>query len=182
MKKRRILYAQLTLAVHDLNLLLERRVLSRKRASRSRSPGALRTRRLPWSAPPWSYSLAPGRLRADQVEMQNGDRYAGQVLSLNTNTVVLQSDVLGTLRLPRAKVAVITLGAGPATNSPALPSLTNAQVRAPSPAPDECDAQSVPRTPPTRREHQPHPAGAEAVPQRRRPRSEQQVQRICSAV
>ena len=79
--------------------------------------------------------VAAGRLRADQVEMQNGDRYAGHVLSLNTNTVVLQSDVLGTLRLPRAKVAVITLGAGPATNSPPLPSLTNARFAAPSAAP-----------------------------------------------
>ena len=73
--------------------------------------------------------LAPSWLRADQVEMQNGDRYAGHVLSLNTNTVVLQSDVLGTLRLPRTKVAVITLGSMPA-NSPALPALTNAPVLA----------------------------------------------------
>jgi hypothetical protein len=68
---------------------------------------------------------APLRVRGDQVEMQNGDRYAGHVLSLNTNTVVLQSAVLGTLRLPRSKVAVITLGLGPATNSPALPLPTN---------------------------------------------------------
>ena len=49
--------------------------------------------------------------------------------------MVLQSDVLGTLRLPRAKVAVITLGSGPATNSPALPALTNAPVLALSTAP-----------------------------------------------
>jgi hypothetical protein len=78
---------------------------------------------------------AAGRLSADQVEMQNGDRYAGHVLSLNTNTVVLQSDVLGTLRLPRAKVAAITLGTGPATHSPPLPSLTNTLVRSPSVGP-----------------------------------------------
>jgi len=79
--------------------------------------------------------VAADWLLADQVEMQNGDRYAGQVLSLNTNIVVFQSDVLGTVQLPRAKVAVITLGAGSATNSPALPSLTNAQVSAPSATP-----------------------------------------------
>src|SRR5437773_1817147 len=35
-------------------------------------------------------------LRADQVEMQNGDRYLGTVLSLDTNTLVLRSAVLGT--------------------------------------------------------------------------------------
>ena len=40
-------------------------------------------------------SAAPLRVWGDQVEMQNGDRYVGQVLSLNTNTVVLQSDRAG---------------------------------------------------------------------------------------
>jgi hypothetical protein len=62
----------------------------------------------------------PLRVWGDQVEMQNGDRYAGHVLSLNTNTVVLKSDVLGTLRLPRSRVAIITLGPNTTTNSPAL--------------------------------------------------------------
>src|ERR1035438_4544893 len=75
---------------------------------------------------------APLRVWGDQVEMQNGDRYAGHVLSLNTNTVVLQSEVLGTLRLARSKVAVITLGPGPASNSPALPLPPNAFTPPPS--------------------------------------------------
>jgi len=79
-------------------------------------------------------SAAPLRVWGDTIEMQNGDRYAGQVVSLNTNTVVLQSDVLGTVRLPRAKVAVITLGAVPASNSPALPSPTNAPPHTPTKA------------------------------------------------
>ena len=122
------LYAQLTLAVHDLNLLL----------GDAFYPGS--TRPGPKSAPLRNGAAllcaalvlfaAPGRLRADQVEMQNGDRYAGQVLSLDTNIVVLQSDVLGTLRLPRAKVAAITLGAGSATNSSPWPVMTNDHVRA----------------------------------------------------
>lgn len=47
---------------------------------------------------------------ADQVEMQNGDRYNGKVLSLNADTVTLHSDVLGTVHLPRGKVALIALG------------------------------------------------------------------------
>lgn len=50
-------------------------------------------------------------LRADQVEMQNGDRYVGKVLSLNANTLVVQNDVLGVVRIPRDKVSVITFGA-----------------------------------------------------------------------
>lgn len=78
-------------------------------------------------------SVAPLRMWGDQVELQNGDRYVGQVVSLNTNTVVLQSDVLGTLRLPRSRVAIITLGPGPATNSPALPLPTSAVTPAVSP-------------------------------------------------
>jgi hypothetical protein len=67
-----------------------------------------------------------GQLPADQVELQNGDRYVGHVLSLSTNAVVLRSEVLGTLRLPRSKVAVITFGPVQATNALALPRGTNA--------------------------------------------------------
>ena len=55
-------------------------------------------------------------LCADQVELQNGDRYVGKVLSLTTNQLVLQSDVLGTIKLPREKVAVVTLGNVAPTN------------------------------------------------------------------
>jgi hypothetical protein len=50
---------------------------------------------------------------ADQVQMQNGDQYCGKVQSLGPDTLVLQSDVLGTMRLPRAKVASIILGTNP---------------------------------------------------------------------
>jgi hypothetical protein len=49
------------------------------------------------------------QLRADQIEMQNGDRYVGTVQSLNATTLVLHSEVLGDLTLPRSKVAQINL-------------------------------------------------------------------------
>jgi hypothetical protein len=61
--------------------------------------------------------FATGGLRADQVEMQNGDRYAGKVVSMTAETIVLQSEVLGKLTLPRSKVANISLGASAATPS-----------------------------------------------------------------
>ncbi len=48
-------------------------------------------------------------VRGDQVEMLNGDRYVGRVVSLGTDTLVVQSEVLGTLRLPRARISTITL-------------------------------------------------------------------------
>jgi hypothetical protein len=45
--------------------------------------------------------------------MKNGDQYYGDVLSLNKDTLVIQSDVQGTIRLPRSKVASIDFGVGP---------------------------------------------------------------------
>jgi hypothetical protein len=62
--------------------------------------------------------IVPGLVFADQVEMQNGDRYVGKVLSLNTNALVLQSDVLGTVTLPRGKVSLVSLGTVIPTNRP----------------------------------------------------------------
>ena len=57
---------------------------------------------------------APG-LRADQVEMQNGDRYFGKVLSVSADTVVLESEVLGKINVPRIKVANLAFGTNAAT-------------------------------------------------------------------
>ena len=71
-------------------------------------------------------------LRADQVEMQNGDRYFGKVLSLTTNRVVMKSDVLGTVNLPRENVATISLGQNAATNTSRAPAMTNGESGAPS--------------------------------------------------
>jgi hypothetical protein len=75
--------------------------------------------------------LGTARLQGDQVEMQNGDRYLGEVMLLDTNALVLRSDVLGTVRLPRAKVAVVTLGASGAAKT-ARPALTNHSSSLPS--------------------------------------------------
>ena len=61
-------------------------------------------------------------LPAEEVRFQNGDHYAGQVLSLNTNTLVLQSALMGNLSLPRSRVTAIMLAPAadgeltPATN------------------------------------------------------------------
>lgn len=53
--------------------------------------------------------LWAGSVSADQVEMSNGDRYVGRVLSLTGETLVLQSEVLGNLRLPRSRISNIQL-------------------------------------------------------------------------
>jgi len=71
-----------------------------------------------------------GSCRADQVETVTGDRYTGRVVSLGNDTLVLQNEILGTLKLPRSQVAAINLNASsalPSTNlSRAVP---NASVR-----------------------------------------------------
>ena len=71
-------------------------------------------------------------LHADQVEMQNGDRYLGKVLSLDSKTLLLKNDNLGNIRLPRAKVANLTFGTNALTTvTPAL-TATNTQPTAPA--------------------------------------------------
>jgi hypothetical protein len=86
-----------------------------------------------WAVTVWAGLLLGGLtcgLRADVVEMQNGDRYVGQVLSLTAETLVIQGEVLGKLELPRGKVAVIGLGANAVTNLARIRRLTPLQSRA----------------------------------------------------
>jgi len=101
-----------------------------------KGPSSLRQhiRKIPIGCAALALLVARLCLQADQVEMQNGDRYLGKVLSLDTNTLVLRSDVLGTVHLPRGKVALITLGAGASTNVARTASATNALAHAPSAA------------------------------------------------
>lgn len=56
---------------------------------------------------------------ADQIEMQNGDRFNGRVLSLSADKVVLQNDNLGRITLPRGKVALLSIGAAPESGTSA---------------------------------------------------------------
>lgn len=66
---------------------------------------------------------------ADQVDMQNGDHYNGTVLSLSSDTLLLRNDNLGTIRLPRGKVAAINLGSNsvPRAAVPLSPTTTGLQ-------------------------------------------------------
>ncbi len=54
---------------------------------------------------------------ADQIQMQNGDRYIGHVVTLTNDILVLRSEVLGTIAVPRARIASISLGNIVPTNS-----------------------------------------------------------------
>jgi hypothetical protein len=56
------------------------------------------------------FLCAKVRLAADQVELQNGDLFSGRVLSVSANSVVLESDALGKITVPRQKVARLAFG------------------------------------------------------------------------
>ena len=72
---------------------------------------------------------------ADQIEMQNGDRYVGRLLIFTNDMLVLQSDILGTVKLPRAKVASVVLGSSTGTNFARVPAQTNQQYLTAQPSP-----------------------------------------------
>jgi len=57
--------------------------------------------------------FAPLASRSDQVDMQNGDRFTGHVISVSADSVVLQNDNLGKITLPRAKVSALSVGNAP---------------------------------------------------------------------
>jgi hypothetical protein len=81
-----------------------------------------------------AFFLTITAIRADQVEMRNGDRYVGKVVTLDANTLILKNDNLGTVRIARTKVANLTFGdnvANPVTPAPA----PAAAVTNPPPAP-----------------------------------------------
>jgi hypothetical protein len=75
----------------------------------------------------WTTHTVP----ADQITLQNGDTYHGKVLSVSSTNVALQSEVLGTVTLPRAKVNAIALGDA-APNTPRAPGATNLAPRTPA--------------------------------------------------
>jgi hypothetical protein len=73
----------------------------------------------------------PG-LRADVLEMQNGDRYSGKVISVTPDTVVLTNELLGKITVPRGKVMNLSFGtntiAPKVAVTPAPPVSTNLSV------------------------------------------------------
>ena len=58
----------------------------------------------------WVIFLITSTLCADVVDMQNGDRYYGAVMSVSPDAVILKSDVLGKIALPRKNVASLMFG------------------------------------------------------------------------
>ena len=61
--------------------------------------------------------VAVSSASADQITLRNGDVLNGKVETVTTDALVLQDDSLGTLTLPRVKVANIAFGTATATAS-----------------------------------------------------------------
>lgn len=55
--------------------------------------------------------MAVPALQADVLEMQNGDRYSGKVISVSPDTVVWTNDLLGKITVPRNQVLGLVIGA-----------------------------------------------------------------------
>ena len=70
------------------------------------------------------------RAFGDQVELNNGDRYSGNVLSVSASEIRLDSELGGLMKLPRNQVRAIFFGtnAGPQFARPMLNSRTNEPV------------------------------------------------------
>ena len=75
--------------------------------------------------------LAGVSARADSLHLINGDRYVGNILLVNEQEVQLQSEIVGLLKIPRAKVLTITFGNTP-TAPPAPPAPAAAAAVAPT--------------------------------------------------
>ena len=70
--------------------------------------------------------------RADQVHMQNGECYIGKVVTLSNETVIVQSEVLGILKVPRGKIASITFGTNAVAPNVQTPIAASAQPQKPA--------------------------------------------------
>jgi hypothetical protein len=55
-------------------------------------------------------SALTGAVSADQIETTSGDHFTGKVLSVTNDMVLLQSDVLGQVTIPKSKVSSIKMG------------------------------------------------------------------------
>jgi hypothetical protein len=71
---------------------------------------------------------------ADQVNMQNGECYIGKIVTLSNETVIVQSEVLGVLKVPRTKIASITFGTNAVTPALQTPVAATAQPQKPASA------------------------------------------------
>ncbi len=92
--------------------------------------------------------LAVGASRADQVQMLNGDRYVGKVLSLTTNTLVLSNSMLGTIKVPREKVASVSFAGAPSNAASRTNAAAPSQPATNAPASDLADVASQLRSSP----------------------------------
>ena len=100
---------------------------------------AMRTKLMSVSSGIIILSAAGLWLRADEVEMQNGDRYFGKVLSVSADSVTLDSEVLGKINLPRKNVAGLAFG----TNASAPKAASVATVSAPTNLPTAASPSAV---------------------------------------
>ncbi|HEV2455993.1 MAG TPA: hypothetical protein VGY98_17140 [Verrucomicrobiae bacterium] len=83
---------------------------------------------------------------ADQVTLGNGDILNGKVITVTTNSLVIQDDTLGTLTLARAKISNVTFGAATAAaRSLAMPNIVQKKPEADFEANSNSDLAAIAR-------------------------------------
>jgi hypothetical protein len=83
---------------------------------------------------------------ADQVTLGNGDILNGKVITVTTNSLVIQDDTLGTLTLARAKISNVTFGAATAAaRSLAMPKIVQKKPEADFEANSNSDLAAIAR-------------------------------------
>lgn len=92
-------------------------------------------------------TLAPASF-ADTVQLANGDNVSGHVVSLDAKTLVLKSELLGEVKIDRAKIAAILLGNRPAPSA-AQPAPARTSPAVPAPAGQSAAPGSAPAAPKT---------------------------------
>ena len=75
-------------------------------------------------------SLVRSHRAADQIELENGDRYIGKLLSVTESEIQIQSEINGVMKLPRSKVVAIYFR-NPPKASAAAPAATGQGVEQP---------------------------------------------------
>ncbi len=75
-----------------------------------------------------------GSSLGDEVQTTTGDKYRGTIVTFTNGTLVLKSEILGAVNIPRGRIASVTFGDGPSVAEPAhKPVATNALLVIPDP-------------------------------------------------
>ena len=96
-----------------------------------------RHQRLEWFAAFLILLTLSWKAQADVVQTTSGDRYVGNIVAFTNGTLVFKSDIVGVIKIPKARLAQVSFGSADATNAPTVQAV--AAVKTNFPATTETD-------------------------------------------